>query len=383
MTTARTPRDGAPGVHPPTPLRRVSFFLPALEGGGAERVTLTIAEGLAARGHDVELVVGHRRGALADAVPQSLPVVDLGRPRVTRSVRPLRRHLRRRRPDVVVSALFHANLVAIAASRGLGIPLVVVEHNTMSVKFGAATTRRDRLAPLACAVAYRLVDQVGAVSEGVADDLAEHLHLPRQRVRVLRNPVGYDEVRRRAAEPVSHPWFDEGADVVLAVGRLTEQKDFATLVRAVAMVPEVRLLVLGEGEDRAALTELAASLGVADRVDLHGFVANPYPYFARAEVIVMSSRWEGLPTVLLEALPFPARIVSTDCPSGPHEILAGGRFGRLVPVGDPEALARALDAARTEPPTDRSEAWARYDRPVAVSDYEAVVDEVVGRRSRR
>ena len=316
-------------------------------------------------------------------VPGHLPVVDLGRPRVTRSVLPLRRHLRRRRPDVLVSALFHANLVAITASRGLGIPLLVVEHNTMSVKFGAATTRRDRLAPLACSIAYRLVDQVGAVSEGVADDLAEYLHFPRERVRVLRNPVDYEEVRRRAAEPVSHPWFDEGAAVVLAVGRLTEQKDFATLIRAVATVPEVRLLVLGEGEDRAALTELADSLGVADRVDLHGFVANPYPYFARAEVIVMSSRWEGLPTVLLEALPFPARIVSTDCPSGPREILAGGRFGRLVPVGDPDALARAIGAARTEPPTDRSEAWARYDRPVAVSDYEAAIDEVVGRRSQR
>jgi glycosyltransferase involved in cell wall biosynthesis len=362
---------------------RLAFFLPALEGGGAERVTLTIAEGLAVRGHDVELVLGQRRGPLADDVPAEVRVVDLGRPRVSTAVRALRRHLRETRPDVLVSALFHANLAAIAATRRLRVPLLVVEHNTMSVKFGATTSRRERLAPLACSLAYRMVDQVAAVSEGVADDLSDYLHLPRRKVRVLRNPVDYAEVGRKAAEPVSHPWFDADVPVVLAVGRLTEQKDFATLVRAVAVVPEVRLLVLGEGEERAALTELVAELGVADRVDLPGFVTNPYPWFARAQVIAMSSRWEGLPTVLLEALPFPARIVSTDCPSGPREILADGRFGRLVPVGEPEALARAISEARTEPPADRSEAWARYDRPVAVSDYEAVVDELASHRSRR
>jgi glycosyltransferase involved in cell wall biosynthesis len=362
---------------------RLAFFLPSLDGGGAERVTLTITEGLAARGHDVELVLAQRRGPLADDVPDGVRVVDLGVPRVSTAIRALRRHLRQTTPDVLVSALFHANLAAVVATRGLRVPLLAVEHNTMSVKFGATTSRRERLAPLACALAYRMVDQVGAVSEGVRDDLAAYLHFPRDRVRVLRNPVDYDEVRRRAADPVSHRWLDEGASIVLAVGRLTEQKDFATLVRAVAKVPAVRLVILGEGEERAALTELADALGVADRVELPGFVANPYPWFARADVIAMSSRWEGLPTVLLEALPFPARIVSTDCPSGPREILADGRFGRLVPVGDPEALAAAIAAARAEPPADRSEAWARYDRPVAVSDYEAVVDELARHRSRR
>jgi glycosyltransferase involved in cell wall biosynthesis len=362
---------------------RVAFFLPALEGGGAERVTLTIAQGLAARGHEVELVLGQRRGPLCDDVPEEITVVDLGCARVSRTVGALRRHLRTHQPDVLVSALFHANVAAAVATRGLGTPLLVVEHNTMSVKFGAATSLSERLAPLACSVAYRVVDQVAAVSEGVADDLSSYLHLARNRVRVLRNPVDYAEVRHRAAEPVAHPWFDEDAAVVLAVGRLTEQKDFATLVRAIATVPEVRLLILGEGEQRAALQQLTQSLGVGDRVDLPGFVANPYPYFASADVIAMSSRWEGLPTVLLEALPFDARIVSTDCPSGPREILEGGRFGRLVPVADAQALAQAIAAAVSESPQDRSEAWARYDRPVAVSEYEAVLDELAGRRSAR
>jgi glycosyltransferase involved in cell wall biosynthesis len=281
-----------------------------------------------------------------------------------------------------VSALFHANLAAIAATRGLRVPLLAVEHNTMSVKFGATSSRRERLAPLACSLAYRLVDQVGAVSEGVADDLADFLHFPRERVKVLRNPVDYAEVRRRAAEPVTHPWLGDDVPLVLAVGRLTEQKDFATLVHAIALVPRVRLVVLGEGEERAALTALAESLGVADRIDLHGFVANPYPWFAGADVIAMSSRWEGLPTVLLEALPFPARIVSTDCRSGPREILDGGRFGRLVPVRDPAALAAAISEACTEPAADRSEAWSRYDRPVAVADYEQTAQELAGRGRR-
>ena len=362
---------------------RLAFFLPALEGGGAERVTLTIAEGLAERGHDVELVLGQRRGPLADDVPDRLRVVDLDRPRVSGSVRALRAHLRETKPSVLVSALFHANLAAIAATRGLRLPLLVVEHNTMSVKFGATPSGRDRVAARICSLAYRLVDQVGAVSEGVADDMAEFLHFPRERVRVLRNPVDYAEVRRRAAEPVTHPWLGAGVPLVLAVGRLTEQKDFATLVRAIALVPRVRLVILGEGEERAALTALAESLGVADRVDLQGFVANPYPWFAGADVIAMSSRWEGLPTVLLEALPFPARIVSTDCPSGPQEILEGGRFGRLVPVGDSAALAQAISEACAEPAADRSEAWSRYDRPVAIADYERTAHELAGSRGRR
>jgi glycosyltransferase involved in cell wall biosynthesis len=195
--------------------------------------------------------------------------------------------------------------------------------------------------------------------------------------------VDYASVRRQSEEPLTDPWFEEDVDVVLAVGRLTAQKDFETLIRAVAALPEVRLLVLGEGEERARLAALVAELGVADRVRLHGFVANPYPYFARASVIALSSRWEGLPTVLLEALPFDARIVSTDCPSGPQEILQRGTYGRLVPMEDPEALARAIDEARAEPPADRSEAWSRYDLTTAVSDYEAVIDDVVRRRSGR
>ena len=367
-----------------TPLHhRLAFFLPALEGGGAERVTLTIAQGLAARGHDVELILGERRGPLRDDIPSEVRVVDLGRPRVLHSVGALRRHLKSDPPDVLISALFHANVVAALATRGLKLPLLVVEHNTMSVKFRASSNRRERLAPLACAVAYRVVDQVGAVSEGVGDDLSDTLRLPRQRVRVLRNPIDYDEVLRHASAPLSHPWLGAGPPLVVAAGRLTPQKDFATLIHAVALLPEVRLVVLGEGEERAALTELAGSLGVTDRVDLRGFVANPYPWLAMADVIAMSSRWEGLPTVLLEALPFDARIVSTDCRSGPREILGGGRFGRLVPVGDPRALAKAIRAAAAEAPQDRSAAWARYDRAAALADYEAALDDLVlGRRPR-
>ncbi|MFT4084122.1 MAG: glycosyltransferase [Nocardioides sp.] len=353
---------------------RLSFFLPALHGGGAERVTLTIADALAERGHRVELVLADRRGELSADVPGSITVTDLGRARVSSAVLPLRRHLRRFRPDVVISGIFHANLAAIAATRGLHLPLLVIEHNTMSAKVAAASSWRDRAAPAACAVAYRRADAVAAVSQGVADDLARRLRLPRRRIRVLPNPVDYAAVRRLAAQP-ARDWGSDGIGV-LAVGRLTAQKDFATLLRAVAIVPTARLLVLGEGEERARLGALADELGVADRVELAGFEPNPYRWFARADVIALSSRWEGLPTVLLEALPFPARIVATDCRSGPREILDDGRWGRLVPVGDAAALAAAITAAAAEPEAERDQAWRGYDRSAVVTRYERLLAEL-------
>ena len=214
----------------------------------------------------------------------------------------------------------------------------------MSVKFGATTSRRERIAPLACAIAYRLVDQVGAVSEGVADDLARYLHFPRRRVRVLRNPVDYAEVRRRAAEPASHPWLDADAPSSWpSAGSPRRRTSRRWCVRS-PTCPASRLLVLGEGEERPALDGSRGSRSAsADRVDLHGFVANPYPFFAKADVIAMSSRWEGLPTVLLEALPVRRADRLHRLP-----VRARGDPRRWPvrhawsPSGDPRALAAAL-----------------------------------------
>jgi glycosyltransferase involved in cell wall biosynthesis len=212
------------------------------------------------------------------------------------------------------------------------------------------------------------------VSGGAADDLARTSGLSRDRVQVVYNPVITPAMLALAREAPDHPWYAHGQPpVILGVGRLTRQKDFATLVRAFALARQqrpARLIILGEGEDRAALEALIRELGVADDVALPGFRDNAMAYMAGSALFVLSSAWEGLPTVLIEALAAGARVVSTDCPSGPREILQGGRLGALVPVGDAAALAAAMGEALARPAAPPpADALAPFTRDAAVDRY--------------
>ena len=202
-------------------------------------------------------------------------------------------------------------------------------------------------------VSYRSVDAIVAVSQGVADDIARTTGLPSARIRVICNPVVTAKMLGLAQEPVAHPWLrPDSPPVILAAGRLTKQKDFATLIRAFQRVRQsqpCRLLILGKGQLQSDLESLASALGVRDEVDFPGFVANPYAYMAKAALFALSSAWEGSPNVLTEALALGTPVVATDCPSGPREILQGGRYGRLVPVGDVQRLGEAIIATLTNP----------------------------------
>jgi glycosyltransferase involved in cell wall biosynthesis len=200
--------------------------------------------------------------------------------------------------------------------------------------------------------AYTRADVVVATSAGVADDLARAIQMPRSRIVVIYNPVVTPSMIKKSWESVDHAWITGGScPVIIATGRLTKQKDFPTLIRAFARLREqqsARLIILGEGEDRERLQDLAAELRVEANIDFPGFVSNPYAYMRRASVFVLSSRWEGFGNVVAEALACGTPVVSTDCPSGPAEILEGGRWGRLVPVGDSASLSEAMVLALTE-----------------------------------
>jgi glycosyltransferase involved in cell wall biosynthesis len=203
---------------------------------------------------------------------------------------------------------------------------------------------------------WRRIEHIVAVSEGVAEDTVRVAGYPRAQISVIRNPVITDALHAQAAMPCPHPWLgadaQAAAPVILAAGRLERQKDFPTLLRAFALLHAerpVRLVVLGEGAWRERLAALAATLGVDADVDLPGFQPNPYPFLARTRVFALSSRWEGSPNVLTEAMALGTPVVATDCPSGPREILADGRYGPLVPMGDAPALAAALARALDEP----------------------------------
>lgn len=331
--------------------QRVALFMPTLGGGGAERVMLTLARGFSVRGLAVDLVVSDARGELRDAIPEDVRLVDLDAHWHLDNVAPLARYLRAVQPDALLSALTEANCLAIRAraQAGLHAPIAVTEHSTLSLAAACPTEAGAARLPGLIRTHYPEAQAVVAVSSGVADDLAATAGLPRSRIDVIYNPVMADEVLARSRQPLRHPWFAaQEPPVVLAVGRLAPPKDFPTLVRAFARLRQkrpARLMILGEGAQRARLQQLVQDLGVSADVSLPGFVENPYRYMRRADVVVLSSRWEGLPTVLIEALACEARIVSTDCPSGPAEILEDGRWGTLVPVGDDRRLAAAMGRA--------------------------------------
>jgi glycosyltransferase involved in cell wall biosynthesis len=364
------------------PSRPIAFFLPTLVGGGAERVTVNLAQGMSERGLPVDLVVAAAEGAFLNQLPPAVRLVDLHAPRVLRSLFPLTSYLRRERPRALVSAMSHANLIALWAARlaRQGTPVIATVHNTMS----QSTPQQGRLAggmwPHLLRAFYPWASSVVAVSQGAAEDLARSSKLPRDRVHVVYNPVITPATVAQASERPEHPWFAQGnPPVILGAGRLTRQKDFPTLVHAFAKVRQrrpARLMILGEGEDRPLLEALAHELGVADDVALPGFRENAMSYMAGSAVFVLSSGWEGLPTVLIEALAAGTRVVSTDCPSGPREILQDGRLGALVPVGDVGALSRAIDEALDAPrETVPPEVLAPFTRDVAVDHYLSLIEK--------
>ncbi len=344
----------------------ISLFLQRFAGGGAQRVFLTLAGQLQARGVDVDLVVAVRRGPLAGEVPDGPTLVDLGARRTVTALPALVRHLRRSRPAVLLTTLDHASvigLIAVALAR-TGTPTVVRIANTTSL-LAARATGRQRFVYMAARIAFPRATSLIAPSAGAARDLERWLGLPLGAVSVVPNPVVGDDLERGRLEPVSHPWFAPGGPpVLLAVCRLQQHKGLMTLLQAFAEVcTEVpsRLLILGEGPQRRQLEERVVELGLSGAVELPGFDANPYRYLARASAFVLSSEVEGLPGALIQALACGCPVVATDCPSGPREILEGGRYGRLVPVGDVAALRDAivevLRGGRT--PSDPS-SWKPY-----------------------
>jgi glycosyltransferase involved in cell wall biosynthesis len=336
---------------------------------------LTLADGFSRAGLATDLVLMQAAGEYLDDIPAGVRLVDLGAARVLVGFPALVRYLRRERPTALLSTVSHTNVVALWAKRVARVPtrVVVRESNTMSDNSRGSPRWRTRLIPSLARRCYRWADGIVAVSAGVARDLACTTSLPIERIRILPNPIVTPELAALAREQLSHPWFDEGEPpVILAVGRLEIQKDFPTLLRAFGLVRQwrpARLVILGEGAERAALESLAEAIGLKEDTSFPGFVPNPFPYMARAGVFVLSSAWEGMPGVLIQALACGAPVVATDCESGPRELLQGGRFGRLVPVGNVEALTAAITSTLDHPERAPQEAVSAYTRDFAVEQY--------------
>ena len=323
----------------------IACFIPSLFGGGAERVVLNLCNGWSRAGHKVNIVVAEASGAFRDQIPINVELVNLGTIKVRKSIGKLAQYIDDRRPDVLCSHLSHANIAAIRAVRKSNAKpkCVVVEHLTMSAYKGVKL--RDKfIRPIARRV-YKHADAIIAVSKGAARDLEQTLSLPPESVHVIYNPVVTDTMMNKANLDNDQRWFQDEVPVVLGVGRLTPQKDFTTLISAFAIARKqraLRLVLLGTGELQSKLESQVRSLGLEEDILLAGFSKNPYSWMTQANLFVLSSRWEALPTVLIEAMACGCNVVATDCPSGPAEILVEDLARGLVPVGDSDKMAEKI-----------------------------------------
>ena len=342
-------------LEPKSENTKIALFLPNLSGGGAERITVYLAEGFAKKGFQTDLVLSQAIGPYLSQVSPDVNLVDLDVPRALLSVKSLAHYLRAKKPTAIISALNYTNLLALLAARLSGFrgKTIVTIHNQLTVPSEKSPSLKAKVIMSLMRRFYSIADEIVAVSNGVADDASSVLNLRRDRVKTIYNPVISDAVLARGKEMPNDDWLKTpGPPVALAIGRLHEQKDFPNLLRAFRHVRdklECRLIILGEGPDRPELESLVRELKLENSVKLPGFVDNPYAYLNYANVFVLSSKWEGLPTVLIEALAFGKAIVSTNCKSGPDEILQNGEFGALVPIGDSKALAEAIHKAMLAP----------------------------------
>jgi glycosyltransferase involved in cell wall biosynthesis len=331
----------------------IVIYLPDLSGGGTERLHLRLAPLFAERGLSPILLLDRQQGELLAHVSQTVEVECLEAERPLNALPLLVRYLKAHQPDILVSNMEHMNIIALwaRALARVGTKIIVSQHSVLSEQ-AKRPNWRYRMLPILYRTFLPLADGIVAVSNGVAADMETTCRTPRSHIDVIYNGVVPNDFLTTPKNPSPIEDGEHKIPIMLAVGRLVPQKDYPTLLRAFAEVRKKRdaqLIILGEGPERGELMELADTLGIAHRLSLPGFVADPFNYMRAASVFVLSSRVEGFGNVLAEALACGTPVLSTDCPFGPAEILDNGRYGPLVPVGDVAALASAIASAMDTP----------------------------------
>ncbi len=342
----------------------ISIFLRNLTEGGVERVMLNLASGFEKKGVNVEIILTNAEGKFLEQVPKEVKIISFDQSvsesnfygklklptgfQSLRSLPKLVNYLQQKKPKVLLSATHFPNEIAILSKKTSGVStrIFVSEHTNIAVEAKLVEQASSRLAPFTARVLYPMADGIIAVSQGAANSLSSVTGIAPEKIKAIYNPVITPELKVKMMEPVEYPWLEtEEVPVVLGAGRFVAQKDFSTLIHAFAKVRQVRparLIMLGSGREEEKLRALTQELDVEADAAWMGFVSNPFAYMKQAAVFVLSSTWEGFGNVLVEAMAVGTPVVSTDCPSGPKEILAGGKYGELVPVGNGVAMAEAI-----------------------------------------
>jgi glycosyltransferase involved in cell wall biosynthesis len=336
-------------------INKIIILLPNLHGGGAERLHVLLAKHWHAQGIKVEFALMQQQGALLSLLPNDISIVDLGAKRIRGGILPFARYLKKARPDIVLAAMWPLTSAAVLSWWLAGKPgrLYLSDHVQLSISCLEELHLSPKVLAAMIRLTYPAANGLIAVSEGVKRDMCRLGSFAESQVRVIYNPAATGVSTQPEKEGAREKLWGAGfKHHILSVGTLKAQKDHASLIKAFATLPRslnAKLTILGEGALRYELETLVQQLGLQGRVSMPGFMVDTYPWYRTADLFVLSSRWEGFGNVIVEALECGVQVVSTDCQSGPAEILENGRIGRLVPIEDPLALAASIAIALKEP----------------------------------
>lgn len=330
-------------------MKRVSFFLPSLSFGGIEANTIRLVQSLQNSGYKVDLVIGKEGGEYEKRIGEDVNTIFLKQKSLMGMLLPLIRYVKENKPDVLITGGEGANILLAIVKMLLPKTKVIISIRTnLSTEYKETKNKKKSIIfPILSRLLYKKVDRIVTVSKGVAKDASNFLGFPINRFEVIYNPIVNNELIELMNDKVNHEWLnDQNVPVIVSVGRIVKQKDFPLLIKAFIhakkMNGKLKLIIIGDGPDKLHIEEEIRKSDIQSDVDMMGFIQNPYPYMKKADVFVLSSKWEGFGNVLVEALSTGVPVVSTDCPSGPSEILDNGQFGTLIEVGDEKELAKAI-----------------------------------------
>ncbi len=354
--------------------KKVAIIIPSLRGGGAERVMINIAKHLDYNKFDLRLIVIKKEGPYLKQLPRNLEVIDINSSRVRYSLFKLMKAINKFKPDVILSTLGHLNLTLLIIRHFLkGNPKIIIrEANTPSMNLNQLSPIKKILFKYMYKKLYPKADLIIAQCKDMKNDIVNTFNVKENKIKYIYNPLDIEFIKEKKKD--ENP-YDSNKINLLAVGRLTYQKGFDILINAFNLVinniPRVQLTILGEGELKQELQNQARKLGILDKISFIGFKDNPYPYYYYADTYILSSRTEGFPNALLEALACGCKVVSTDCKSGPREILGDNEYGILVPVDDYVLLAEGIIKSINSENKSKDRA-KKFDVRNIVKEYEMI-----------
>lgn len=329
-------------------MKKIFFILPSLHGGGAEKITINLAREISKQGYFVEIILFEKKGIYLEEIEKEIKIFSLNAKKIRSSIIPLFIYLKKNKPSVIISVMTNANIIALFLQFFLKIKVIVTEHNLFSQEKESLGFYKKKIYFFLAQILYPRAISIVAVSNGIANDLINNVKINKKKVITIYNPIDIDNIKKNINEKIVHKWIgNDNFIVILGIGRLSSQKNFSLLIHSFSQFkkkkPNAKLVILGEGEERKELEKLIFKLKLTNDIDMPGFIKNPYPYLSKSNIFVLSSNYEGLPTVLIESLICRTQIISTECGSGPREILKSGKYGAIVPINNINCLSLAME----------------------------------------